>query len=177
MYVDHIYVYICIYVYMFILLLFSSSFYIILYVLLCMQLMYGVLSNTVVHCGSTRQTASIIYMDKEHLRTGDKASCRFRFIKSPEYLKPGTRMVFREGRTKAVGNVAKIHPIVPGVPFTKPKSIKPSHHHRTFGAGETNKSGTGRGRKRGGRKHAALKEKTAVSSISPSPTVTTENQT
>ena len=141
-----------------------------------MHIMYDVLSNTVVHCGSTRQTASIIYMDKEHLRTGDKASCRFRFIKSPEYLKPGTRMVFREGRTKAVGNVAKIHPIVPGVPFAKPKSVKPSHH-RTIGAGETNKTGTGRGRKRGGKKHAALKEKTAVSSISPSPTVTTENQT
>lgn len=44
-------------------------------------------------------------MSKECLRTGDKALIHFRFIKHPEYVTPGQRMVFREGRTKAVGNV------------------------------------------------------------------------
>lgn len=44
-------------------------------------------------------------MSKECLRTGDKALIHFRFIKHPEYMTPGQRMVFREGRTKAVGNV------------------------------------------------------------------------
>lgn len=34
----------------------------------------------------------------------------YRFIKSPEYLKTGQRMVFREGRTKAVGNISKLFP-------------------------------------------------------------------
>ena len=53
-------------------------------------------------------------MDKDHLRTGDKASCLFRFIKSPEYLHADSRMVFREGRTKAIGTITKIHPYVPG---------------------------------------------------------------
>ena len=48
-----------------------------------------------VHCGSTRQTASILTMDREHLRTGDKVTCRFRFIKGPEFLHVGTRMVFK----------------------------------------------------------------------------------
>lgn len=47
-------------------------------------------------------------MSQECLRTGDKALIRFRFIKYPEYMVPGQRMVFREGRTKAVGNVVRI---------------------------------------------------------------------
>lgn len=57
-----------------------------------------------------RQTATIIHMDKEHLRTGDKAMVRFRFIKQPEFVKPETRMIFREGRTKAVGTIQQIDP-------------------------------------------------------------------
>ena len=66
--------------------------------------------QAMVHCGSIRQTASIISMSQDCLRTGDKALVRFRFIKHPEYIKPGQRMVFREGRTKAVGNVVKLIP-------------------------------------------------------------------
>ena len=59
------------------------------------------------------------------MRTGDKAQVLFRFdkktkqnqklcfyffrfVKHPEYLKEGQRLVFREGRTKAVGNVNKV---------------------------------------------------------------------
>lgn len=68
--------------------------------------------QAMVHCGSIRQTASIIGMSAECLRTGDKASVNFKFVKHPEYLKPGQRLVFREGRTKAVGNVTKIIPHV-----------------------------------------------------------------
>ncbi|CAH1115095.1 unnamed protein product [Psylliodes chrysocephalus] len=64
--------------------------------------------QAMVHCGSIRQTASIISMSKDCLRTGDKALIHFRFIKHPEYVTPGQRMVFREGRTKAVGNVIRI---------------------------------------------------------------------
>ncbi|KAK9298015.1 hypothetical protein QLX08_008531 [Tetragonisca angustula] len=66
--------------------------------------------QAMVHCGSIRQTASIISMSQDCLRTGDKALVRFRFIKHPEYMKPGQRIVFREGRTKAVGNVVKLIP-------------------------------------------------------------------
>lgn len=62
--------------------------------------------------GSVRQTATIISMSKEHLRTGDKAIVRFRFIKNPEYLREDMRMVFREGRTKAVGTVTKLFPYI-----------------------------------------------------------------
>ena len=110
--------------------------------------------QAMVHCGSTRQTASIIFVDKEHLRTGDKAKCKFRFIKNPEYIKPGTRMVFREGRTKAVGSVTQIHPVVPG---SLAPSIKPRHHksHMSKHLGDL---GHGKGRKRGGKKHTQAKE-------------------
>jgi len=67
--------------------------------------------NFLVHCGSIRQTASIISMSEECLRTGDKAIVHFRYIKQPEYLSLNQRLVFREGRTKAVGNICKLIPI------------------------------------------------------------------
>ena len=68
-----------------------------------------------VHVGSVRQTATIIAMNHEHLRTGDKSTVRFRFIKNPEYLRKDLRMVFREGRTKAIGTVTKLYPHVRAV--------------------------------------------------------------
>ncbi|EJW83702.1 GTP-binding protein AGP-1, partial [Wuchereria bancrofti] len=63
--------------------------------------------QAMVHIGSIRQTATIVHMTKTVLRTGDRDMVTFKFIKNPEYLSVGSRMVFREGRTKAVGTVAK----------------------------------------------------------------------
>ena len=70
--------------------------------------------QAMVHCGSMRQTAKIVKMDKEHLRSGDKSSVRFRFIQTPEYIEVGTKMIFREGLTKAVGTITKVHNDVEG---------------------------------------------------------------
>ncbi|TPX55681.1 hypothetical protein PhCBS80983_g05110 [Powellomyces hirtus] len=64
--------------------------------------------QAMLHCGCVRQTAKIIGMDKQVLRTGDRAFVRFRFIQHPEYLKIGTRLLFREGRTKGVGKVTRV---------------------------------------------------------------------
>lgn len=67
-------------------------------------------------------------MSEECLRTGDKAKVRFRFIKYPEYLRPGQRLVFREGRTKAVGNVLAVPPPTGQVGFRqlqKPQKLNP----------------------------------------------------
>ncbi|XP_028395148.1 GTP-binding protein 1-like [Dendronephthya gigantea] len=83
--------------------------------------------QAMVHCGSIRQTATILNMNKEHLRTGDKALVHFQFIKQPEFLKPGTRMVFREGRTKAVGTIVNISPNPPPKPAVA--KLKPRVHH------------------------------------------------
>lgn len=66
------------------------------------------LSLPTVHCGSIRQTATILSMTRDCLRTGDKATVHFRFIKTPEYLHIDQRLVFREGRTKAVGTITKV---------------------------------------------------------------------
>jgi len=69
--------------------------------------------QAMVHCGPIRQTASILNMDADCLRTGDKANVHFKFVKHPEFLKVGQRLVFREGRTKAVGNVTKVTAHIP----------------------------------------------------------------
>ncbi|KAJ3222548.1 Short integuments 2, mitochondrial [Clydaea vesicula] len=63
--------------------------------------------QTMLHCGTIRQAARIVSMDRDLLRTGDRAIVRFRFLQYPEYLKPGTRLLFREGRTKGIGKVVK----------------------------------------------------------------------
>lgn len=81
--------------------------------------------QAMVHCGSIRQTASILSMSRDCLRTGDKALVRFKFIKHPEYLRNGQRMVFREGRTKAVGNVIRTIPLAPGTVTTRNKRHDP----------------------------------------------------
>lgn len=60
-------------------------------------------------------------MSSRSLRTGERAVVHFRFIKYPEYLKVGQRLVFREGRTKAVGNVIKM------IPSNEQLGVAPSH--------------------------------------------------
>ena len=79
--------------------------------------------QAVIHCGSIRQTAQILEMNAECLRTGDKASVRFRFIKNPEYLRLGQKMIFREGRTKAIGTIVAIEKGSPP-PTLKDKTAK-----------------------------------------------------
>ncbi|KAK6110109.1 Elongation factor Tu GTP binding domain family protein [Brugia pahangi] len=79
--------------------------------------------QAMVHIGSIRQTATIVRMTKTVLRTGDRDMVTFKFIKNPEYLSVGSRIVFREGRTKAVGTVAKVYPYTPALP----KQIRPKH--------------------------------------------------
>ncbi|CAF2993687.1 unnamed protein product [Rotaria socialis] len=72
----------------------------------------GVKYQAVVHCGSIRQTATIVSLPVENLRTGDRANVIFRFVKSPEYLRLGMKLIFREGRTKAIGSISKLTPYV-----------------------------------------------------------------
>lgn len=48
---------------------------------------------------------------QKELRTGEKAVVQFKFIKHPEYLKVGAKVLFREGVTKGIGHVTKLQPI------------------------------------------------------------------
>lgn len=52
-----------------------------------------------------------IAMLQEELRTGEKAVVLFKFIKHPEYLKVGAKMLFREGVTKGIGHVTNLQPL------------------------------------------------------------------
>jgi len=65
----------------------------------------------IIQCVSTRQAAKIVGIEgKDVLRTGDRSLVRFRFMYHPEYLKPGMRLIFREGRCKGIGVVAVTDP-------------------------------------------------------------------
>ena len=37
-----------------------------------------------------------------------QASVMFKFIKNPEFVKSGARILFREGRTKGIGQVTQV---------------------------------------------------------------------
>lgn len=63
--------------------------------------------QAVIHCEIVRQAARVVAMDCERLRSGDRACVRFRFLQRPEYLTAGTRFVFREGRTKGIGQIVR----------------------------------------------------------------------
>lgn len=64
--------------------------------------------QAMLHCGVVRQTVAIVGMREDVLRTGDRSIVRFRFVRFPEYLKVGSRLLFREGRTKGVGRVTAL---------------------------------------------------------------------
>lgn len=86
--------------------------------------------QAMVHCGSVRQAARVCEIvdtigaggkcvivpetdenaaaGKRVVRTGDRATIRFRFLQSPEYIKEGVRLLFREGRTKGVGKITRV---------------------------------------------------------------------
>eukprot|EP00455_Lapot_gusevi_P052387 TRINITY_DN7967_c0_g1_i1.p1 TRINITY_DN7967_c0_g1~~TRINITY_DN7967_c0_g1_i1.p1 ORF type:complete len:531 (+),score=181.40 TRINITY_DN7967_c0_g1_i1:166-1758(+) len=65
--------------------------------------------EAVLHCGTICQTVKLVVMNAEALHTGEKAIATFKFIQHPEYLAPGSKFVFRDGRTKAIGKVVKVH--------------------------------------------------------------------
>ncbi|XP_076841115.1 GTP-binding protein 2b [Brachyhypopomus gauderio] len=64
-----------------------------------------------VHVGNVRQTAAVDgLLGKEELRTGERAVVCFRFLKHPEYLRVGAKLLFREGVTKGIGHVTHLLP-------------------------------------------------------------------
>ncbi|KAM4062636.1 elongation factor tu GTP binding domain-containing protein [Hirsutella rhossiliensis] len=74
--------------------------------------------QAMLHVGPVSQTCAIIDIDRELIRTGDRATVAFRFVQRPEYLAPGDRLLFREGRTKGLGIVKSVgydpqHPLTP----------------------------------------------------------------
>ncbi|TID01541.1 GTP-binding protein 1 [Colletotrichum higginsianum] len=64
--------------------------------------------QAMLHVGPVSQTCAIIDVDRPYIRTGDRATVAFRFVQRPEYLAPGDRLLFREGRTKGLGIVKSV---------------------------------------------------------------------
>ena len=64
--------------------------------------------QAMLHVGPVSQTCAIIDIDRQYIRTGDRATVAFRFVQRPEYLVVGDRILFREGRTKGLGIVKAV---------------------------------------------------------------------
>ncbi|KAA1121243.1 hypothetical protein PGTUg99_028130 [Puccinia graminis f. sp. tritici] len=65
--------------------------------------------QAMLHVGSVRQTVKILSIEKSKvLRTGDRAKIKFEFMKQPEFVKLGQKLLFREGKTKGLGVITKL---------------------------------------------------------------------
>ena len=62
----------------------------------------------VVHCSTVRQACKVVEIDSPVVRMGDRAHIHFRFMYNPEYVKVGSRFIFREGRTKGIGKILSL---------------------------------------------------------------------
>jgi len=94
----------------------------------------GIGYTPVIHCGVVRQSAAILGVwkkgggkvksgkaaaatthidgeddeDTQKLRTGDRATVRFRFCYYTEYIEVGTTLLFREGKAKGIGKIVRL---------------------------------------------------------------------
>eukprot|EP01083_Nonionella_stella_P298087 1012045_1 len=61
------------------------------------------------HIGTIRQAASMIYIENGTISSGERSLVRFQFLHRPEYVHIGDHVVFREGFTKGIGKVTAIN--------------------------------------------------------------------
>jgi hypothetical protein len=69
--------------------------------------------NNCIGCGTTNIDKQFVLViepgssngDNKILRSGDKANVILEFLIKPEYVKNGMRLIFREGKVKAVGKI------------------------------------------------------------------------
>lgn len=64
--------------------------------------------QAMLHVGPVSQTCTIIDIDREYMRAGDRANVAFRFYQRPEYVCVGDKLIFREGRTKGLGVIKQV---------------------------------------------------------------------
>jgi len=68
--------------------------------------------QTTVHIGGIQQTAVMEgFMGAKHMGTNDSASVVFRFLQHPEFVRTGSRLLFRTGTTQGIGRVTQVFPI------------------------------------------------------------------
>ncbi|KAK3313715.1 P-loop containing nucleoside triphosphate hydrolase protein [Apodospora peruviana] len=105
--------------------------------------------QAMLHVGPVSQTCAIIDVDRPFIRTGDRATVAFRFVQRPEYLAPGDRLLFREGRTKGLG-------IVKSVGYDPSKPLMPKQADNGDDVGQTSAE-TGGPEEKGERAPAEVK--------------------
>ena len=62
----------------------------------------------ILYARNVRQCVRIVEMDKDVLRTGVKARVTFEFMYRAEFLQPSTKVLFTEGKTKAIGTIREL---------------------------------------------------------------------
>lgn len=62
----------------------------------------------ILYARNVRQCVRIVEMDKDVLRTGVRARVTFAFMYRPEFLRVGTKVLFTEGKTKAIGTIREL---------------------------------------------------------------------
>ncbi|KAL8612833.1 hypothetical protein ACOMHN_038088 [Nucella lapillus] len=72
--------------------------------------------QTTVHIGTVCQTAVITSINKSYIKTNEKARVVFAFKFKPEYLRVGARLLFRDGKSKGVGEVSHVFPFDAHIP-------------------------------------------------------------
>lgn len=57
----------------------------------------------------------LILCVQKYIKTNEKARVIFKFRNKPEYIRVGERLLFRDGKSKGVGEVTKIFPFEPDI--------------------------------------------------------------
>ncbi|WP_290623924.1 MULTISPECIES: GTPBP1 family GTP-binding protein [unclassified Archaeoglobus] len=62
----------------------------------------------VMHVETISETVTFVEMDREYLKSGDRGKVRMKFKYHPQYVYEGQKFIFREGRSKGMGEITKI---------------------------------------------------------------------
>ncbi|XP_053375887.1 GTP-binding protein 2-like [Mercenaria mercenaria] len=69
--------------------------------------------QTTIHIGNVCQTVQVMTIkEKDAVKTNHRAQVVFKFMNRPEYVRVGSRLLFRQGTTKGVGEVIKVYPYI-----------------------------------------------------------------
>ena len=63
----------------------------------------------VIHVETIAETVVFEDMDKEYLKAGDRGKVRIRFKYNPHHVFEGQKFIFREGRSKGVGEILRVY--------------------------------------------------------------------
>ncbi len=62
----------------------------------------------VIHVETIAETVVFRDMDRDYLKAGDRGKVRIRFKYNPHYVFEGQKFIFREGRSKGVGEIVRV---------------------------------------------------------------------